>query len=60
MQNTDIHDFARKLREAHGPKAEAEAAQKVKGFQEAGDTVQAENWQRIRDVLLQMRGPGTS
>ena len=39
MQNTDIHDFARKLREAHGLKAEAEAAQNVKGFQEAGDTV---------------------
>ena len=34
MELSEVHDYARRLMEAHGPKAIAEAAQKARSFEE--------------------------
>ena len=60
MNATKINEYARQLLDAHGDKAEAEAAQKATGFEEAGDTVQAEHWKKIRAAIAEMRGPHLS
>jgi hypothetical protein len=60
MQAVEIQDHARKLFQAHGPKAIAEAAQKAKSFEVKGDTQQAQDWRRIEDALKQMNGPRVS
>ena len=60
MKETDIHVFARQLKEAHGPKALAEATQKAQEFERQGDTAQAEDWRRIAALLREMRGPHES
>ena len=60
MQTVEIHDYARQLCEAHGVKANAEAAQKAGVFEERGETERARNWRRIERVLLEMRGPRQS
>ncbi|MBV9652933.1 MAG: hypothetical protein JOZ42_00070 [Acetobacteraceae bacterium] len=57
MQESEIHDYARQLLEAHGGKAVAEAAQKAAGFERRGEPKQAETWRRIEDALKLMRGP---
>ena len=41
MEMTDIHRYACELKEAHGPKALAEVAQKAVDFEKQGDTEQA-------------------
>ena len=60
MELSEIHDYARRLMEAHGPKAIAEAAQKARAFEERGDTEQAKSWRDIEQALLLMRGPSVS
>ena len=60
MELSEIHDYARRLMEAHGPKAIAEAAQKARGFEEHGDAEQAKTWRDIEQALLLMRGPSVS
>jgi hypothetical protein len=61
MHTTQIQDFARRLREAHGDKAAAEAAQKATLYERAGDSDEARTWRRIEAAaLLQMRGPRQS
>ena len=60
MKMTDIHRFARELKEAHGPKALAEAAQKAVSFEEQRDAEQAKTWRRIEAALREMRGPRQS
>jgi len=60
MHATEIHDHARKLFEAHGPKALAEAAQKARSFEEQGNKELAEDWRRIEGALRLMRGPRMS
>jgi diphthamide biosynthesis methyltransferase len=57
MQATEIQEYARRLLEAHGAKAIAEAAQKAVAFERAGDKKQAETWRRVEAALMQMRGP---
>ena len=57
MHTSQIQEFARQLREAHGDKAAAEAAQKAVACERAGDKEQAETWRRIEAALLLMRGP---
>jgi hypothetical protein len=56
MRETDIADYAKRLLDAHGGKAEAEAAAKARQFEEKHDAEQAENWRRIRAVISEMRG----
>jgi len=60
MQAIDVHEHARKLRDARGDLALPEAAQKARGFEERGDTKQAETWRRIETALRQMQGPHVS
>jgi hypothetical protein len=57
MKETEIHDYARELLEAHGDMAVVEAAQKARSFEESGQTEEAEVWRGIeadrscRDLL---------
>jgi hypothetical protein len=60
MQAVEIQDHARKMMAAHGAKALAEAAQKAKAFEDAGQKDQAQDWRRIEEALRQMRGPRAS
>ncbi len=60
MELSEIHDYARRLMEAHGPKAIAEAAQKARAFEEQGDREQAKTWRDIEHSLLLMRGSSVS
>ncbi|MFM1813486.1 MAG: hypothetical protein RLZ98_181 [Pseudomonadota bacterium] len=60
MKATEIHVFARQLRNAHGDKAIAEAAQKATSFESAGNIEQARIWRRVEAALKQMQGPRES
>ena len=48
MRETDIIAYAHQLLDAHGGKAEAEVAAKVRTLDEQGDADQAATWRRIR------------
>lgn len=56
MKISKITEHARSLYDAHGDKAEAEAAQKAMQHQEAGDTAGAETWGAIRNAIREIRG----
>ena len=60
MQETEIHDYARQLLEAHGEKAVAEAAQKASALETQGNSEQAQNWRHVEAALKAMRGPHAS
>jgi hypothetical protein len=60
MKETEIHDYARQLLEAHGEMAVVEAAQKARSFEESGQTEEAEVWRGIEAALKLMRGPHAS
>jgi hypothetical protein len=60
MLETDIHDFARQLLDAHGGKALAEAAQRAVTSEKEGKTDEAETWRQIEAALKMMRGPHES
>ena len=60
MQETEIHDYARQLFEAHGDKAVVEAAQKACSCEQQGDGEQAETWRRVEAALKLMCGPHES
>ena len=55
MRETDIADYAKRLLDAHGGKAEAEAAAKVREFEQSNND-QAETWRKIRAAISEMRG----
>jgi hypothetical protein len=57
MQATEITEAARKLHSAMGDKAQLEAAQKAKSFEQQGAKDDAETWRRIEAALALMRGP---
>jgi hypothetical protein len=56
MRETEIIDYTKRLMEAHGDKAEAEAAQKTREFELQKDAEQAEVWRRIRTTIRELRG----
>jgi hypothetical protein len=60
MKTPEIEEYARSLFEAHGDRAEYEAAQRAHKCEEAGDKEQAEDWRKIRDAISQLRGPHAS
>jgi len=60
MQAVEVQEYARRLWEAHGSKAIAEAAQKASAFDQQGDREQADTWRSIEQALLLMRGPNES
>jgi hypothetical protein len=57
MNTADISTVARHLFETEGPRALAQAAQKVDSFERAGDAAQADFWRRVEARLLELRGP---
>ena len=52
--------YARALFEAHGDKAEAEAAQKMNEAEEAGRAEEAEDWRAVREAVRAIRGSNES
>ncbi|MDJ1017758.1 MAG: hypothetical protein QNJ35_14715 [Paracoccaceae bacterium] len=56
MEIAKITEYARALYEAHGDKAEAEAAQKAKKHDEAGEESEAETWRAVRRAIREIRG----
>jgi len=47
---------AHALYRAHGDKAEAHAAQQARAAADAGKKVQADDWQKVRAAIRQIRG----
>jgi hypothetical protein len=60
LTEVEIFDYARRLFDAHGPKAIAEAAHKALALEEQGDDQQAKTWRHIEAALKEMRGPAAS
>jgi hypothetical protein len=60
MREIEIHNFARQLLEAHGPRAIAEAAQNAIDLEAKGEVELARTWRHIEDALKLMRGPHQS
>lgn len=60
MTEVEIYDYARRLFEAHGAKAIADAAQKASVLEQKGDRQEAETWRHIEAALKLMRGPAAS
>jgi hypothetical protein len=60
MREMEIHDYARQLLEAHGPKAIAEAAQNAINLEQKGELELAKTWRHIEDAMKLMRGPHQS
>lgn len=60
MDADKIAQQARALYSAHGDKAEAEAAQKAREHEAAGNYEVARDWQAIRAAIREIRGPHES
>ncbi|MFK7964032.1 MAG: hypothetical protein AB8C46_08700 [Burkholderiaceae bacterium] len=56
MEMIKIAERAQALYESHGSKAEAEAAQKSREFEEKGNREAAEAWRAIRKAISAIRG----
>jgi hypothetical protein len=56
MQHKDLVQYARSLYDAHGDKAEAEAAQKAAAARDEGHADDAEKWDKIRTHIKELRG----
>lgn len=56
MDRTKVSTYARALHDAHGGKAEAEAAQKARELEEAGNTADAETWRAVQMSIRELRG----
>lgn len=60
MREMEIHDYARQLLEAHGPKAIAEAAQNAIDLESKGELELARTWRHVEEAMKLMRGPHQS
>jgi hypothetical protein len=60
MQEAQVIDYAKSLLDAHGDKAEAEAAARIRQFEEKNDKAQAETWRKVKAAIHEMRGPHLS
>lgn len=56
MDMAQIHQIARRLVEAHGRKAEVEAAERLKQAEQDKDAEQIELWKRVQSAVREM-GP---
>ena len=56
MEVAKIAQYARSLYDAHGDKAEAEAAQKAKQYLDEGEAEKAQTWKSIRLAISEIRG----
>lgn len=57
MNAVEIQAHARKLKDAHGTAALAEASEKLREYEAAGDKAQAGDWKRIQAALRTMKDP---
>jgi hypothetical protein len=57
MDILKVSEHAQALYDAHGDKAEFEAAQRQKESEKAGDAEEARNWMCIRAAVHRLRGP---
>lgn len=57
MEMAKVTEYARALFEAHGDKAEAEAAQKAATHEAAGEEAEAKTWRAVEAAVRQMRSP---
>lgn len=55
MDMSQVHNIAKRLVDAHGLKAEAEAAQKFLEAEKAGDDEKIEIWRRVRSAIREMK-----
>ena len=55
MRENEIIDYARRLLDAHGGKAEAEAAQKMRELEWQNNPVQLEAWRKVRTAINELR-----
>ena len=60
MELSRVTEYARARYEAHGDKAEAEAAKKAKQSEEAGEERDAADWNAIRAAIRTIRGANQS
>ncbi len=60
MDASQVADYARRLREAHGEQAAYEAARKAAEYEKDGDAANAETWRRIEAALVERQGPHES
>jgi hypothetical protein len=60
MDETLISEYACQLRDAHGDRAIAEAAQRAAECERNKDKDEAKTWRRVEEALKTMRGPVTS
>ncbi|MGD9867361.1 MAG: hypothetical protein AB7U38_05090 [Hyphomicrobiales bacterium] len=55
MDMQHVHQYARKLIQSHGSKAEVEAANRQQEAERTGDRRDAETWRRIRASVRELR-----
>jgi hypothetical protein len=60
MQMSQIDDYAQRLYNAHGNKAEYEAAQRACDCEARGNRETAEQWRQVRARISLLRGPHAS
>ncbi|MEM8569584.1 MAG: hypothetical protein AAGG56_01635 [Pseudomonadota bacterium] len=60
MNMARVDDYANRLLNAHGDKAEYEAAQKAKNCEQTGQIEEAEQWRKVREKIRIRRGPNVS
>jgi ATP-dependent helicase/DNAse subunit B len=56
METAKVAEYARSLYEAHGDKAEAEAAQRARQSRKAGNSEEADTWEAIWRAVSEIRG----
>jgi hypothetical protein len=57
MEETLISEYARQLRDAHGDRAIAEAAQRAAQYERLADKDEAKTWRQVEAALKAMQGP---
>ncbi|ETX30153.1 hypothetical protein [Roseivivax isoporae] len=57
MDAMQISEYARALYRRQGPAAAAEAARRARDSEAKGQQQEAAEWQTIRDLIHDMRGP---
>jgi hypothetical protein len=60
MNQIEIHEYARQLRDQCGLHAILVAAQKASSFERSGETEQASEWRQIEAALKVMQAPHQS
>lgn len=60
MDETLISEYARSLKDAHGERAIAEAAQRAAECERMKDKEEAKTWRQVEAALKAMQGPVAS